>query len=135
LKLSTCRFSDEGRRSLGDCEGLAEIHFEDVDVTANGLQHLKKLRNLHTLSFLQCWLYGPVFEELAKLSTLRRLDLRGAYVNSAKVHLLADLPTLQVLSLPPGLEDGAVLELKRRRPNVKMDLDGKEITAVDDSAE
>ena len=80
--------NDEDLRTIAEQKALKWLTLVELDVTAEGIRHLKRLPNLHWLQISQCDIGDDVFQHLGQFPRLTSLTLAGTQITDAGIALL-----------------------------------------------
>ncbi|QDT65772.1 hypothetical protein V22_30330 [Calycomorphotria hydatis] len=131
LTFAGCTTGDDAMQAIGQLKQLTSYRQWHNQETAAGLQHLKSLSNLKSLTLGQrlCKGRGPEpasfdnasLEVLAEMDSLEQLTLQEAILDYEGLKQLQSLPNLKKLTMKQiGISEEDVQQLKSDLPNVKI---------------
>jgi len=131
LDLSHTQVTDAGLEQLKGLENVKDLNCYYAErLTADGIAHLRKWKQLEHLSLRGTKVTSQVFEHLAQLSDLRTLDLGFTQIEDEGFEQLASLPKLEKLSIGGDRLNGSCLLLLKQMTAL-IDLDVSGIQRVD----
>ncbi len=114
LDLSGTRISDSGLELLAPLEGVRELRLRFAEhVSEGGVAYLRGWAGLEVLDLRGTQVRSRVFEHLAALSRLRRLDVSHTRITDDGFERLAELAELTTLAIGSNRLDGAALDHAR----------------------
>jgi len=127
LNLSQCGLvTDDGLKLLASLKDLEELFMDSEEspgprVTEAGLEHLKPLSHLKSLSLAGSNLTDAGLARLESIKSLESLDLEGTRVSDAGLSHLKNLPRLKVVLLGRTLVSArGARDLRRARPMLEV---------------
>lgn len=99
LRLRLSPITDEGLKTLAQCETLWYVNLPHVDCTAEGIAALAQLPRLRQLRIGSTELGNEITPAVASIETLRGLHLIGVAVTDGGLKKLAAMPNLESLYL------------------------------------
>lgn len=99
LRLRLSPITDEGLKSLAQCESLWFVNLPHARCTADGVAALSQLPRLRQLRLGAPDLGNEVTDAIAKIETLRGIHLIGAAITDEGLKELAAMPNLESLYL------------------------------------
>jgi hypothetical protein len=110
---------------------LEQIDAHEARITRAGLVSLKTLTRLHTL-FLGSSISDDDIADLAKLKSIKRLDLRGARISDESAQALGDMAQLEELALTDTEVTPTALSALGRLPYLRyLEMSGTSIKPQD----
>jgi uncharacterized membrane protein len=100
LKLSGTNITDDGLKTIGQCNNLIKLFLDDTPVTDNGLKNLIALTNLRYLNLVNTKVTAKGISELKSLPKLRSVYLYKTLISKQ------DWPVLQQLFPKTKLDSG-----------------------------
>jgi hypothetical protein len=112
LQLDRCPvLIDEDLAEIGKLSNLTYLQLQG-SITNAGLHSLTALPKLEHLTLTSCKISCPGYEQIAKIQSLKRLELHYAQITATGLSYLSVLPKLQALSLDYlSLCDSSVLSI------------------------
>jgi Leucine-rich repeat (LRR) protein len=123
IDLSNLRINDDDLAILAEAPTLRVLHLTQSTVTAKGLEHVRNLKDLEVLTFLNCNLADEGMKHLAGLTRLRVL-VTSASVTDKGFAELKGLTEMRDLSLSFGTTDKTLEVVKGFRKLEKLKLFG-----------
>lgn len=112
-------------------DGLEILDLETTPLTDAGLREIAKLKSLRYLNVGATHIIGNTLDSLEGLPNLRALGLSNTRVSVAALQKLTKLSGLQLLFLEGTVVNGAVLDSLSQLPLVHIDLGRTRITGAD----
>lgn len=118
----TRRFSAEDIRDLGSVRRLRYLGFHREELTEEHARAIASLNRLREVDLWKAHTTDATMEHLAKLPRLERLVLDHTQVTDDCIPDLLAMPRLRSLNIVnTGISDGGILELRSRKPQLKIE--------------
>jgi len=131
LDLSHTRITDSGLEHLKPLENVTDLDCYYAEyLTEEGVAHLRNWKHLERLNLRGTKVTSKVFESLAKLTSLRSLDIGFTQIEDEGFEQLSALPKLERLAIGGNRLSGAALTMLKLLPSL-VDLDVGGIQRVD----
>jgi hypothetical protein len=123
IRLSGDRVDDALLEAVSEMPAVTSIHLNEVAVTADGLAHLKRLRNLDSVLIQLSKVSGEGLKRLGEVEKLKSLTLCGNDIGAAGFEHLGKLTRLTYLNLESTrCTDDDVVLLKPLANLIDLDL-------------
>lgn len=126
---SSRNLTDIALKALEDCKNLTQLDLTDCKFTGSGLDYLKNLQHLTSLSLDWCDNLSDIgFSHLGKLSSLKYLSLRECQnLSYKKLNCLTELSLTHLEMSNCELKDTGSIKFKSDTLT-KLEIDGCDIT-------
>jgi len=126
LDLSQTRISDSGLEHLKSLQNITDLNCYYAEyLTEDGIAHLRNWKHLERLNLRGTRVTSKVFDSLAKLTSLRSLDIAFTQVEDEGFDQLSALTKLEHLAIGGNRLSGAALPLLKLLPAlVSLDVGG-----------
>lgn len=131
LDLSHTRITDRGLEYLAPLENVTDLNCEFAEyLTEEGVAHIRHWKRLERLNLRGTKVTSKVFDSLAKLESLRSLDISSTQIEDEGFEQLSSLAKLERLAIGANRLSGAALPLLKLLPALD-DLDVGGLQRVD----
>ena len=126
LNLSHTRITDSGLEHLKPLENVTDLDCYYAEyLTEEGVAHLHNWKHLERLNLRGTKVTSKVFDSLAKLTSLRSLDISSTQIEDEGIEALTSLTKLESLAIGGNRLSGAALPLLKLLPSlVNLDVGG-----------
>jgi internalin A len=126
LDLSQTRITDSGLDHLKSLENVTDLTCYYAEyLTEDGISHLRNWKHLERLNLRGTKVTSKVFDSLAKLTSLRSLDIAFTQIEDEGFEQLSALTKLESLAIGGNRLSGAALPLLKLLPAlVNLDVGG-----------
>src|ERR1700682_790082 len=126
LDLSHTKITDRGMELLAPLENVTELNCYYAEyLTEEGVAHLRNWKHLERLNLRGTKVTSKVFDSLAKLTSLRSLDIAFTQIEDEGFDQLSALTKLESLAIGGNRLSGAALPLLKLLPSlVELDVGG-----------
>jgi Leucine-rich repeat (LRR) protein len=131
LDLSHTKITDRGMELLAPLENVTDLNCYYAEyLTEDGVAHLRNWKHLERLNLRGTKVTSKVFDSLAKLTSLRSLDIAFTQIEDEGFDTLSALTKLESLAIGGNRLSGAALPLLKLLPSL-VDLDVGGLQRVD----
>jgi internalin A len=131
LDLSHTKITDSGLEHLKSLENVTDLNCYYAEyITEDGIAHLRNWKRLERLNLRGTRVTSKVFDSLAKLTSLRWLDIGFTQIEDEGFEQLSALSKIERLAIGGNRLSGAALPLLKLLPSL-VDLDVGGIQRVD----
>lgn len=123
LRLDASKLTDNGIGQIGKFPSLKTLAIPSAGITAAGVAHIASLAKLEVLDLQDATkVSSKAVQQLAKLKTLRRVNLCGTDIRGKVLLGLKEVPALQKVSVRAGqLSKADAKELKTAMPHCEIE--------------
>jgi hypothetical protein len=117
-----------GLESLGGLTSLKKLSLSGTRLSGEGLRSLSALKHLETLNLSGTSLTDSEISDLKGLDRLAVLDLRGTFVGNDGLRTVAQMQSLQKLSLGARVTDAGMTEVAKLQQLADLDISESAVT-------